>query len=84
MKCPKTIWTQWNIRILPTCDSYGRKATLISFKVLINFETLALPISAKRGSGQAKQGKKKKKKELMSVLAFYTEVWEKKIHFSYL
>lgn len=48
----------------------------------MNFETLALPISAKRGSGQAKQGKKKKK--LMSVLAFYTGSLEKKLHFSYL
>lgn len=38
-----------------TWDSYGRKATLISFKVLTILETLDLPISAKRPSGQAMQ-----------------------------
>lgn len=37
----------------PTCDSYGRKAILISTMDLVNFEILAWHISLKRLSPQA-------------------------------
>ena len=35
-----------------TCDSYGVKAILISFRVLIRFAAIELQISLKRSSGQ--------------------------------
>lgn len=47
------------ITVQPTWDSYGRKATLISFRVLATLATLDLPISAKRPSGQAAEAKQR-------------------------
>ena len=42
-----------NIRIKLTCDSYGRNAMLISFKVLINLALGDLHNSLNNSSGQA-------------------------------
>ncbi len=51
-------WYLWYVlAMLPrTCDSYGMKATLTSFRVLMTLATFDFPISAKSPSGQAECG----------------------------